>query len=102
METQPERTALSWQRTGFGALAVAGLLAHSAMRSGSPALLVAGCVAALCGLGTLAGLARVRYRQVRRSVATSTAVSAPGMVAAVTAVAVVTAAAAAVGVVVAY
>lgn len=102
METQPERTALSWQRTGFGALAVAGLLAHSSMRSGSAALVIAACVAAAGGLVVLGGLARARYRQVRRSVATSTAVSAPGMAVAVTAVAVLTATAAAGGVIAAY
>ena len=28
-ETQPERTVLSWQRTGLGMLAVAGLLARA-------------------------------------------------------------------------
>ena len=30
-ETQPERTVLSWQRTGLGVLALAGLLARAAV-----------------------------------------------------------------------
>ena len=102
VETQPERTALAWQRTGLGVLAVAGLLVLGAMRKESPVLLGAACVVTLLGLGTLAGLGTVRYRQVRRSLDTGAAVSAPGMAACGTAAAVLTAAAAAVGVVAGY
>jgi putative membrane protein len=102
LETQPERTALAWRRTGLGMLAVAALLVHAAMRKESPVLLGAAYVVALLGLGTLGGLATVRYRRLRRSLDTGTAVSAPGMAASGTAAAVLTAAAAAVGVVAGY
>jgi putative membrane protein len=98
-ETQPERTALAWQRTGIGVLAVAALLAHRALVSGRPALLVAAGVAALLGLGVLGGLAPVRYRQVRRQLAGETGVAAPGLLAAVTATVVLVAVTAAVAVV---
>ena len=97
-ETQPERTALAWQRTGLGVLAVAALLCHAALtRRAAVLLLVAGAVA-LLGLGVLGVLAPVRYRQVRTRVATGTAVAARGRIAAVSAVVVLTAAGAAVAV----
>ncbi len=63
VETQPERTALAWQRTGLGVLAVAGLIGHSAVREGDPAVLLVAGVAALAGLGVLGALAPVRYRR---------------------------------------
>ena len=66
VETQPERTALAWQRTGLGVLGVAGLLGHRAVRDGRPVLLVLAGVAALLGLVVLGGLAPARYRSVRR------------------------------------
>ena len=97
-ETQPERTALAWQRTGLGVLAVAGLLAHAALRHGGPVLLVLGGIVALLGLGVLGGLAPGRYSQVRARVAAGTGVAARGRIAAVTAVVVLTAAAAAIAV----
>ena len=65
-ETQPERTALAWQRTGLGVMAVAGLLGHGALETENPVLLAVAGAAALLGLGVLGGLAPVRYRQVRR------------------------------------
>jgi putative membrane protein len=102
VETQPERTALAWQRTGLGVLAVAALLVLGAMRKESPVLLGVACVVALLGLGTLAGLGTARYRRLRRSLHTGASVSAPGMAACVTAAVVLTAAAAAVGVVAGY
>lgn len=83
-ETQPERTALAWQRTGLGVLAVAGLVGHRAVEQRNPVLLVAGGIAALLGLGVLGGLAPLRYRQVRRRVAGDTAAAAPRLVLAVT------------------
>ena len=83
-ETQPERTALSWQRTGLGLMAVAVLLAHGALRSGEPALFVASGTAALLALAVLGGLAPVRYRQVRRTVRDGGGAAAPVLVAAVT------------------
>ena len=66
VETQPERTALAWQRTGLGVLAVAALLAHRALEHSSPVGLVVAGLAALLGLGVLGGLAPVRYRRLRR------------------------------------
>jgi putative membrane protein len=97
-ETQPERTALAWQRTGLGVLAVAGLLAHDAVRQGDPVRLVVAGVAALLGLGVLGGLAPLRYRDVRRRVASGTVAAAPRLVACVTATVVLVAAVAAVAV----
>ena len=67
-ETQPERTALAWQRTGLGMMAVAVLLAHGALRSREAGLFLASGAAALLALLVLGGLAPVRYRQVRRTV----------------------------------
>jgi putative membrane protein len=85
-ETQPERTALAWQRTGLGILAVAGLLAHGALESELPAMLLVAGVAALFGLAVLGALAPVRYRQVRRLLAASgRGRAAPGLITAVTA-----------------
>ena len=83
-ETQPERTALAWQRTGLGMMAVAVLLAHGAVEHENPVLLAVAGAAALLGLGVLGGLAPVRYRQVRRRRAAGTAMSAPRLIAAVT------------------
>ena len=85
VETQPERTALAWQRTGLGMLAVGGLVAHDAVDRGSPALLALAGAAALLGLTVLGGLAPVRYRQVRRRQAAEAPMSAPGLLAAATA-----------------
>lgn len=94
-ETQPERTALAWQRTGLGVLAVGGLLAHRALEhSGAVLVAVAGLVA-LLGLGVLGGLAPARYRQVQRPTGP---VVAPGMVAAATGTVVLVAVAAGVAV----
>ena len=67
-ETQPERTALAWQRTGLGVMAVAGLLGHRAVRGQHALLLVLAGLAALLGLAVLGALAPVRYRDVRRRV----------------------------------
>jgi putative membrane protein len=92
-ETPQERTALAWQRTGLGMAAVAGLVAHSAVRSSQPGLLVLAGVAALLGLGVLGGLAPVRYRQIRRRLETGDDLSAPRLVALVTGAIVLVAAA---------
>jgi putative membrane protein len=96
-ETQPERTALAWQRTGLGVLAVGGLLGHRALEQGSAVAVVVAAVVALLGLGVLGGLAPARYRQVQRRTGPAVA---PGMVAAATGVVVLVALAAAVAVVV--
>jgi putative membrane protein len=85
-ETQPERTALAWQRTGLGLLAVSGLLAHAALSLGRTALIVLACFVALTGLAVLGGLAPLRYRQVRRTVAAGEGAPAGRAVAAVTAI----------------
>ena len=67
-QTQPERTVLSWQRTGLGVLAVAGLLARAAATHGAPVRLAVAGVVALLGLGVLGGLAPLRARAVERAV----------------------------------
>jgi putative membrane protein len=95
-ETQPERTALSWQRTGLGVLGVGGLLAHRALEHGSAVQLVVAGVAGLVGLGLLGGLGPVRYRQVRRGMPGS--VAAPRLLAAATGAVVLVAVAAGVAV----
>jgi putative membrane protein len=102
VETQPERTALTWQRTGLGVLAVAGLIGHGAVRAGEPSALVAAGAAALLGLGVLGGSTTVRYRQVRRALSAGAPVAAAALVAGATAVVVLTAAAAAFAVVASY
>ena len=84
VETQPERTALSWQRTGLGLLAVGGLVAHGAVGRENPVLLAAAGAAALLGLGVLGGLAPVRYRQVRQRVAGDDDMATPRFLAAAT------------------
>ncbi len=94
VETQPERNALSWQRTGLGVLAVAGLLGHRAIESEQPIELVVAGVAALLGLGVLGGLAPFRYRQVRRGLTAGRVSAAPRLLAAATAAVVLAAAAA--------
>jgi putative membrane protein len=66
VETQPERTALAWQRTGLGVLAVAGLLGHRAVEHRSVAVLVLAGAVALLGLAVLGALAPVRYRRLER------------------------------------
>jgi putative membrane protein len=85
-ETQPERTALAWQRTGLGVLAVAVLLGHRAMRYEQPALLVLAGAAALLGLAVLGALAPARYREIRRTVAAGTGAAGSRAAGSVTAV----------------
>jgi putative membrane protein len=97
-ETQPERTALAWQRTGLGVLAVAGLLGHRAVEEERPVLLVLAGAAALLGLLVLGVLAPVRYRDVRRRVTSGTGMAAPRLVACGTATVLLVGAAAAVAV----
>ena len=85
-ETQPERTALAWQRTGLGLLAVAGLVGHGAVAEEDPVLLAVAGAVGLFGLGVLGGLAPVRYREVRRMLADrGNGAPAPGLLAAATA-----------------
>jgi putative membrane protein len=91
-ETQPERTALAWQRTGLGVLAVGGLLAHGALTAHRVALVGLACAVALFGLAILGVLAPLRYRQVRRTVHAGGAVPARRPAAAVSAIVLFTAA----------
>jgi putative membrane protein len=63
-ETQPERTALSWQRTALGAVAVGALIGHRGVVGGHPALLVPAGICALIGVAMLSGVGAVRDRRV--------------------------------------
>jgi len=65
-ETQPERTVLSWQRTGLGVLAVSGLLARAAATGDAPVRLAVAGGVALLGLGVLGALAPLRARALGR------------------------------------
>ncbi len=94
-----ERTALAWQRTGLGVMAVAGLMGHRAVASERPVLLAVAGLTALLSLAVLGGLAPVRYRVVRRAVAAGEPVAAPRSVAGATLIVVATALAALVAVV---
>jgi putative membrane protein len=99
-ETQPERTALSWQRTALGVLAVSGLMAHRAVVGGHPGLLaLAGGCAAL-GVVLMSAVGLVRDRRVREQVARDEPIGSPRLAAAGTAVVVVLAVAAGVGILV--
>ena len=97
-ETQPERTALAWQRTGLGVLAVGGLLGHGALKTHQPVLLAVAGGTALLGLAVLGGLAPVRYRQVRGRLPVGEVTSAPRLLIAATAVVVLASVAAGVAV----
>jgi putative membrane protein len=99
-ETQPERTALAWQRTGLGVMAVAGLLGHGAVQTERPVMLSVAGGTALLGLTVLGGLAPIRYRQVRRRLDTDEPMGAPGLLTAATIVVLLAAVAAVVAVVV--
>jgi putative membrane protein len=97
-ETQPERTVLSWQRTGLGVLALAGLLARAAVTDGAPVRLAVAGGVALLGLGVLGGLAPVRARAVEQALDRGTGVAVPRLALVVTAVVVAVAGAALVAV----
>lgn len=89
-----ERTALAWQRTGLGVMAVAGLLGHRTVEAEQPVLLALAGLVALLALVVLGGLAPVRYRRVREGLAGSTFRAARRTAAGATAIVVVTALAA--------
>ncbi len=76
-ETQPERTVLSWQRTGLGVLAVAALLARAAVTSDAPGRLAVAGAVALLGLGVLGWLAPRRAGALVGAVDGGTVVAAP-------------------------
>ena len=98
VETQPERTALAWQRTGLGVLAVGGLVVHGALKATSPLLLVAAGATALLGLTVLGALAPVRYRRLQQPGEGPDGTAVPGLLRAATAIVVLTGAAALVAV----
>ena len=85
-ETQPERTVLSWQRTGLGVLAVSGLLARAAVTGDAPVRLVVAGGVALLGLGVLGGLAPLRARALGRALGRGSGVATPQLALLVTAV----------------
>jgi putative membrane protein len=85
-ETQPERTVLSWQRTGLGVLAVSGLLARAAVTGDAPVRLVVAGGVALLGLGVLGGLAPLRARARGQALGRGSGVAAPQLALLVTAV----------------
>jgi putative membrane protein len=89
-ETQPERTALAWQRTGLGVLAVGGLLAHAALTSHRISLVVLAGAVAVLALAVLGLLAPVRYRQVRHTVVAEAGASAAGQIAVVAGIVLIT------------
>lgn len=63
---QAERTALAWQRTGIGVIAVAALVLRWCVTQDFP--LWPGIVLACCGGVTTLFLVRQRYRRVVRTV----------------------------------
>jgi putative membrane protein len=80
-------------------MAIAGLLGLRAVEHQSPVLLAVAGVTALAGLGVLGGLAPVRYRLVRRTLAAhGNPAAAPRLLVAVTASAVLAGVAALAGV----
>jgi putative membrane protein len=85
-ETQPERTVLSWQRTGLGVLAVSGLLARTAATGDAPVRLAVAGGVALLGLGVLGGLAPLRARALQRALGRGRGVAVPLLALVVTAV----------------
>ena len=85
-----DRTALAWQRTGLGVMAVAGLLGHRAVETEQPVQLAVAGVVALLSLAVLGWLAPVRYRRVRSGLAGNAFRAARRTAAGATAVVVVT------------
>jgi putative membrane protein len=83
-ETQPERTALSWQRTGLGLLTVAALLIRAAAADGDPLLVLPAGLVAAAGLVVLGGLAPRRRSAARRTADGAGPAQAPHAAAAVT------------------
>jgi putative membrane protein len=85
-ETQPERTVLSWQRTGLGVLAVSALLAREAATGDAPVRLVVAGGVALLGLGVLGALAPLRARALGRALGRGRGVAVPQLALIVTGV----------------
>jgi putative membrane protein len=99
-ETQPERTALSWQRTALGVVAVGALIGHRGVVDGHPALLVQAGICGLLGVALVSGVGAVRDRRVRARTARDAPVAEPRLALLATAVVVVVAVAAAASVLV--
>jgi putative membrane protein len=93
-ETQPERTVLSWQRTGLGVLAVSALLAREAATGDAPVRLVVAGGVALLGLGVLGALAPLRARALGRALGRGRGVAVPQLALIVTGVVIAVAGAA--------
>ncbi|MFN8088108.1 MAG: DUF202 domain-containing protein [Mycobacterium sp.] len=66
---QAERTALAWQRTGIGTIAVGALVLRWCVTENFP--LWPGVVLAMCGGITTLFLVRQRYQRVLRTVTTA-------------------------------
>ncbi|WP_235928393.1 DUF202 domain-containing protein [Goekera deserti] len=69
-ETQPARTALAWQRTALGVLAVAALLARAAVVRDRPLVVLPAAVVALAGLALLGAAGPHRLRTARQAAET--------------------------------
>ena len=93
-ETQPERTALAWQRTALGVVAVAALMGHRAVVGRHPSLLFVAGACALLGVALVSAVAAVRDHRVREAVASNRPVLAPHLARLATSVVVVVAQAA--------
>ena len=97
-ETWPERTALAWQRTGLGVLAVAALMGHRAIVNGHPELLLLAGGCGLMGVALLSAVGVSRDRRVRAAAELDQPVAAPALAVAGTAMVVLVAVAAAIAV----
>jgi hypothetical protein len=90
-ETQPARTALSWQRTGLSMLLVAGLLLRGAAAHEALLLVVPAGVVAVAALVVLGALGPRRQRAADRVARTGGDARAPGAAALATGLVVLTA-----------
>ena len=99
-ETQPQRTALAWQRTALGVVAVAALMGHRAVVGRHPALLLLAGACALLGVVLVSAVAAVRQRTVHEAVSGGRPVVAPHLLRLATTVVVLVGLAAATSVVV--
>ncbi|MFN8190585.1 MAG: DUF202 domain-containing protein [Nocardioidaceae bacterium] len=70
-----ERTALAWERTGFGLASVGALLLH--LRAEAPALAALGAVLLAAAVAVVVFLAPARYRAARSDVRADATVARP-------------------------
>jgi putative protein kinase ArgK-like GTPase of G3E family len=87
---QPQRTTLSWTRTGIGAAGLTGVLTRQAARSGAAVDILATSLAAVATVGLLL-LARIRRDRIATAVNAGVSPVSPRSVAAVTVLVAVTA-----------